>query len=43
MIVLAREDAEIHLHALQTMAELNSSSFVNGVIVILENCIIVSK
>jgi hypothetical protein len=39
--VLAREDAEVHLHAFQMMTE--SSSCVNGDIVVLEDCIVVRK
>jgi hypothetical protein len=41
MIVLTREDVEVHLHALQTMTE--QLNCVNGAIVMLENCIIVWK
>jgi hypothetical protein len=39
--MLAREYVEVHLHALQTMAE--QLGCVTGAIVVLENCIVVQK
>jgi hypothetical protein len=43
VIMLTKEDVEVHPHAVQTMTELNSSICVNGNIVILENFIVVWK
>jgi hypothetical protein len=38
VIVLAREDVEVHLHALQTMTE--QFQLIEWGIVVLENCIV---
>jgi hypothetical protein len=43
MIVMAREDAELHFHAIHTMTEPNCSCCVKGGTVVLENCIAVRK
>jgi hypothetical protein len=39
VIVLAREDAEVHFHAIQTMTE-QFQLYVNGGIVVLEKCVV---
>jgi hypothetical protein len=41
VVVLAREDVEVHLHALQTTTE--QSIYVNGGTVVLEKFIVVRK